>query len=224
MAAFYISFLSTACAWRLGWHGGDSSNLLDHTFSLLLFYFQHVNPNPNIIHTNQALPLIRLPSPALSIDRSWHLIGRRRSQTRRRRGVVAVHEELGEDSKVQNQRAGTPDQPAQVDQDVPAVDGRGLAGLAVAALVPVAVRVLAADGLEGEDAQDESEVAEAGEEEEEGVEALGALAAVVEQDLRHAAAEVEDRADVAEDLAPEAEVQGRGLVVGVRVAVFGHGG
>lgn len=94
-----------------------------------------------------------------------------------------------------------------------------LAGLAVVALAPVAVRVLAADRLEGEDAEDEGQVSEAGEEEEEGVEAFGRLAAAVEQDLRDAGAEVEDGADVAEDLAPEGEVQGRGLVVGVGVLV-----
>ena len=55
------------------------------------------------------------------------------------------------------------------------------------------------------------------------------MAAAVEQDLRDAGAEVEDGADVAEDLAPEAEVQGRGLVIGVGVFVvvvvgFGGGG
>ena len=94
-----------------------------------------------------------------------------------------------------------------------------LAGLAVVALAPVAVRALAADRLEGKDAQHERQVSEAGEEEEQGVQAFGRLAAAVEQDLRDAGAEVEDGADVAEDLAPGVEVQGRGLVVGVGVLV-----
>lgn len=103
-----------------------------------------------------------------------------------------------------------------------------LAGFAVAALAPMAVRALAADRLEGEDAEDEGQVSEAGEEEEQGVEAFGRLAAAVEQDLRDARAEVEHGADVAEYLAPEAEVQGGGLVVGVGVLVvvgvgFGRG-
>lgn len=127
---------------------------------------------------------------------------------------------MRKDSKIKNQRARTTDQPAQVDQNVFSIDVSGFTGLAVAALVPVAVGVLAADRLEGENAEDESQIAEAGEEEEQGVEAFGRLAASVEQDLRHAAAQVEDRAYVAEDLAPEVEVQGRRLVVCVGVAVF----
>ena len=98
--------------------------------------------------------------------------------------------------------------------------GAGVAGLAVATLVPVAVGVLAADGLKGKDAEDESQVSKAGKEEEQGVEAFCGLAASVEQNLRHAAAKVEDCADVAEDLAPEREVQGRCLVVCVGAAIF----
>lgn len=168
------------------------------------------------------LPLVRLAPSALPIYSPRERVRRRSHRWRRsrlRRSVVAVHEELREDSEVQHERAGAADQPAEVDKDVAGVDGAGLAGLAVAALVPVAVGVAGADGLEGEDAKDEGQVAKTGEEEEERVEALRALPAVVEQDLRQAAAEVEHGADVAEDLAPEAEFEGRGLVVGVGAIV-----
>ena len=90
----------------------------------------------------------------------------------------------------------------------------------MAALMPVAVRVLAANRLESKDAEDESQVSKASEEEEQGIEAFGRLATSVEQDLRHAAAQVEDCTNVAEDLSPEREVQGGCLVVCVGTAVF----
>jgi len=166
------------------------------------------------------LPLVRLPSSSFSIHSPRQCIGRCSHLRRRRRSIVAVHEELRENSKVEDQGAGTSDEPAQVDQNVFAVDVRSLTGLAVAALMPVAVRVLAADRFESKDAEDEGQISEAGEEEEQGVEAFGRLATSVEQDLRHAAAQVEYGANVAEDLAPEGEVQGRCLVVCVRAAVF----
>ena len=162
------------------------------------------------------LPLTWLPSSSFSVQGPRQLIGRRSLRS----SIVTVHEELRKHSKVENQRARTSNQPAQVDQDISAVDAGGLAGLAVATLVPVAVGVLAADGLKGKDAEDESQVSKAGEEEEQGVEAFGGLAASVEQNLRHAAAKVEDCADVTEDLAPEGEVQGRCLVVCVGAAIF----
>ena len=120
----------------------------------------------------QHLPLAWLPSSSLSIDGPGQLIGRCGHLCSLRRSIVAVHEKLRKDSKVENKGARASNQPAQVDQNVFAVDVGGLAGLAVAALVPVAVRVLAADRLEGEDAEDESQVSKAGEEEEQGVEAF----------------------------------------------------
>ena len=166
------------------------------------------------------LPLTWLPSSSFSVQSPRQLIGRRGHLRSLRRSIVAVHEELRKDSKVENKCARASNQPAEVDQNVSAVDASGLAGLAVAALVPVAVRVLAADRLEGKDAEDERQVSKASEEEEQGIEAFGGLAASVEQDLRHAAAQVEDCADIAEDLAPEREVQGRCLVVCVGAAIF----
>lgn len=167
-----------------------------------------------------SLPLTWLPSSSLSIHSPWQAVGRSRHLLCLRRHVVAVHEELRKDSKIQHKRTCTSNQPAQVDQNVLAVDVGSLARLAVAALVPVAVGALAADWLESEDAEDESQVSEAGEEEEQSVQAFGRLAASVEQNLGHAAAEVKDCADVAKDLAPEREVQGRRLVVCVGAAVF----
>lgn len=166
------------------------------------------------------LPLNWLPSSSLSIHSPRQCIGRRSHLRSLRRSIVAVHEELRKDSKVENKGARASNQPAQVDQNVFAVNAGGLSGLAVAALVPVSVGVLAADRLEGKDAEDESQISKAGEEEEQGVEAFGRLAASVEQDLRHAASQVEDRANVTEDLAPKRKVQGRCLVVCIGMAVF----
>lgn len=156
----------------------------------------------------QHLPLAWLSSSSFSVHSPGQSICGCSCLRWLRSSVVAVQEELRKDRKIEDKCARTSDQPAQVDQNVFAVDVSGLAGLAVATLVPVAVGVLAADRLEGKDAEDESQVSKAGEEEEQGVEAFGRLAASVEQDLRHAAAEVEDCADVAENLAPEREVQG----------------
>jgi len=114
----------------------------------------------------QHLPLTWLPSSSLSIHGPRQLIGRCGHLRGLRRSVVAVHEELRKDSKVENKGARASNQPAQVDQNVFAVNAGGLARLAVAALVPMAVRVLAADRLEGKDAEDESQISKAGEEEE----------------------------------------------------------
>jgi hypothetical protein len=121
------------------------------------------------IHLKWQLPILslaRLSSSTFSVHSPRETISRRSDARGLRCGIVAVHEELRKDSKVQDKRARTSDQPAQVDQNVLAVDVRSLARLAVAALVPVAVGVFATDWLEGEDAEDESQVSEAGEEEE----------------------------------------------------------
>lgn len=166
------------------------------------------------------LSLIRLSSSAFAIFVTWEAVSWA-SHNNCRSSVVAIHKELRKHSKIENKRASTSDQPAQVDQDVLSVDVGSLTGLAVAAFVPVAVRVLAADGLESEDAKDEGQVSETSEEEEESVQALGGLAASVQQDLRHATAEVEHCADVAKDLTPEGEVERRCLVVCVGTAIFG---
>ena len=80
-------------------------------------------------------------------------------------------------------------------------------------LMPVPVVMVAADRLECEDAEHVRKVSDAGEEEEESIQAFGAFAPVVEQELWDAGAEVKDCADVAENLAPEAEFQAMGLLV-----------
>lgn len=117
---------------------------------------------------------------------------------------LAIHEELDEHAHVQEQRAHASGQPGQVEQDVLAVDAPGLAGPAP---VPLAL------GVEGEDGQRVGEVSEAGEQEEEHAEALGRLAPPVEQQLRQARAQVQRRAEVPEDLAPEVEPDGLGRAV-----------
>ena len=126
----------------------------------------------------------------------------------RRRGPI--EKELGENAQIQQQRAETADQPARIDEHIPRIRGRPLAGATVARH--------AADGRVGDDAHDVGEVADAGEEEEEQRDAVGALAAPVEEDLGHARAEVEGGAQVAEDLAPDVEAP-RALPLQFRVAV-----
>lgn len=66
----------------------------------------------------------------------------------------------------------------------------------------VAMAVAAADWLKGEDGHDIGQIADTGEEEEKGIETFGGLPPVVEKKLRDAAAEVQNGADVAENLAP----------------------
>ena len=114
----------------------------------------------------QHLPLAWLPSSSLSIHGPRQFIGRCGHLRSLRRSIVAVHEKLRKDSKVENKGARASNQPAQVDQNVFAVDVCGLTGLAVAALVPVAVRMLAADRLEGKDGEYIGEIAHTCEDEE----------------------------------------------------------
>lgn len=75
------------------------------------------------------------------------------------------------------------------------------------ALVVMAMAMLAADRLESEDAHDICQIADACEEKEEGVQSFRGFTAVIEQELRDSAPEVEDCADVPEYLTPEAEVE-----------------
>lgn len=116
--------------------------------------------------------------------------------------LCSVDEKLCKDTKVQEERSQTAEQPAQVDQDISAVDGTGLSRSAL-----LAVLTMVADGVEGEDAEHIGQVSDTCEEEEKSIEAFGALAAVVEKQLGHAAAEVEGSAQVAEYLADNVEVQ-----------------
>ena len=71
--------------------------------------------------------------------------------------------------------------------------------------------MILAHGRKRKDAEHVGEVPDTREEEEEEGDALGGFAAVVQQDLREAAAEVEGGAEVAEDLAEDVvfEVRGR---------------
>lgn len=65
-----------------------------------------------------------------------------------------------------------------------------------------------AKGLVGENAEDVREVTDASEEEKEDANALGTFPAVVEEQLRHARAKVEDRAEVAKYLTPDVNAKG----------------
>lgn len=75
----------------------------------------------------------------------------------------------------------------------------------------------------GEDREDVCEIADAGEEEKEHRDSLGGFTAVVEEELGDAGGEVENCAEVAEDLAEGGE-GGCGWVFGVVVGFVGGGG
>lgn len=139
-------------------------------------YIQIFNGKANSFY----LSLARLPSPALAVYSPRESICRRSHIRRLGRNIVAIHEELRKHCKVQNKCARTANKPAQVDQNVLAVNVRSLARLAMAALMPVAMRVLAANRLESENAEHESQISETSEEEEQSVEAFSRLAASVQ--------------------------------------------
>lgn len=75
------------------------------------------------------------------------------------------------------------------------------------AIVICLTRNPSATGLVSKNAEDIGEIADAGEEEEEDADALGAFPAVVEEQLRHARAEIKDRAEVAKYLTPDVNVK-----------------
>lgn len=66
---------------------------------------------------------------------------------------------------------------------------------------------MVADRVESENAEHICQVSDACEEEEQGIEAFSTLAAVIEQELRNAATEVQCSAQVSEYLAHDIEVQ-----------------
>lgn len=113
--------------------------------------------------------------------------------------ILLIQKILHEDPRVQEQRAQAPRQPARIHGDVFPVQASRLSRFAPPGVL--------AHGAVREDAQHVGEVADTGEEEEEHGDALGALAAVVEEQLGHARSEVQDSADVAEDLAEDVEVK-----------------
>ncbi len=87
---------------------------------------------------------------------------------------AVVQEELHEDAEIQQEGTRAAGQPREVDEQVPAVDG---AGLARTALVGRAL------GFERQDGEHVGQVAEAGEEEEQHAHALGRFPPPVEQEL-----------------------------------------
>jgi hypothetical protein len=115
---------------------------------------------------------------------------------------TSVDEKLRKDAKVQEKRTQTAEQPAQVDQNISAVDFTGFSWSAF-----LTVFAMVADRVESENAEHICQVSNAGEEEEQSVQALSALATVVKQELRNAAAEVKGSAQVTEYLTDDVEVQ-----------------
>jgi len=160
-------------------------------------------------------PLIRTSSPPSPLRPPIQSTFTRRRRRRRRR---PIHEELHKNAQIQKQRAQTPDQPTRIDEHIPPIKRRLLPR-------PTLHRPPAFRRRVGENAHDVRQVPDAGEEEKQQGHALGALAAPVEQDLRHARAEVEGRAQVAEELAPDVEAEGGGVagVLGVGVGVVAGG-
>lgn len=123
-----------------------------------------------------------------------------------------VKPKLPKDQKIQPQRPRTAHEPARIHKHIPRIPSAPLSLPTPFACIPAQPAQPAhhrhprTAGLVRDDGEDVGEVADAGEEEEEHGDALCAFAAVVEQQLGDAAAEVERGAEVAEDLAPEVEV------------------
>lgn len=70
------------------------------------------------------------------------------------------------------------------------------------------IRHPGATGLVGENAEDVREVTDASEEEKEYADSFRTFPAVIEEQLRHARAKVEDRAEVAKYLTPDVNMKG----------------
>jgi len=103
-------------------------------------YFLIIHSTCTYIYiASHLLPLTWLSSSSFSIQSPGQCIGRCSHLGSLWRNIVAIHEELRKDREVENERASTSNQPAQVDQNVFAVNIGSLTGLAVATLVPVAV-------------------------------------------------------------------------------------
>ena len=138
-------------------------------------------------------------------------ISSRRILSRSPRHPTPVDPELRKNAQVQHQRPRAPHQPTRIHKNVPPVLHPPLIGPTphgrhhhrARALQPRAARLVS------KDAKHIRQIPNAREEEEEQADAVGGFAAVVEQELGDAGAEVEDGAEVAEDLAPEVEVEGR---------------
>lgn len=130
--------------------------------------------------------------------------------------LSSIDEELRKNAKVQEKRSKTAEQPAQVDQDISAVNSTSLSRSAF-----LAVLAMVADGVEGEDAEHIGQVSNTGEEEEKSIETFGALAAVVEEQLRYATAEIEGSTQVTKYLADNVEVQAVVLLFFSLVAAVG---
>lgn len=131
---------------------------------------------------------------------------------------ISVDEELCEHAKIQEKRTQAAEQPAEVDQDISAVDCASLTRSAL-----LSVLAVVADGVESENTENVGQVTNAGEKEEESVKTLSALAAVVEEELRDTAAKVEHSTQVAEDLTNNVEVETVVLLLLGLASIVGRG-
>ena len=131
---------------------------------------------------------------------------------------VSVDEKLCEHAEIQEKRAQAAKQPAEVDQDISAVD---CASLTRSALLSVLAMV--ADRVESENTENVGQVTNASEEEEQCVKTFGALATVVEEELRDTAAKVEYSTQVAEDLTNNVEVETVVLLLLGLASIVGRG-
>lgn len=86
--------------------------------------------------------------------------------------------------------------------------------------LPVAMSVVATDGLECKNRADIGKVANACKEEEQRIQTFRGLSSVVEQELGNTAAKIQDSADITKDLAESAELQAIRLVVCCMSALF----
>lgn len=119
--------------------------------------------------------------------------GRRSSALR-----LAVHEVLGKHTQIEEKSNETASEPAQVDEDVFAVNMTSLAG---SAFIVLALRFV------GEDGQDISNVSETCKKEEEHAESVGCLAPPVQDELGETRSDVCDGAEISKDLTRKTEVK-----------------
>lgn len=113
--------------------------------------------------------------------------------------LLTIDEELQKDGHIQKERSKAAKQPRGVDGHISKVYGLRFTGATTAGH--------ATHGREGDDGEHVREVSDAGEDEEQHRHTLGGLAPEVQEDLREAAAEIQERAEIPEYLAERVEAQ-----------------
>lgn len=132
--------------------------------------------------------------------------------------TFTVHYELCKHAHIEHQCTQAPNQPTQIDKDIPRVHSfrfpRPTSPLFAQPIVKIRLTLKTHTfGLESKDAGNKSQVPQTRKQKEQSIEPLCGFPPVVEQQLRHPAAQVQHRARVPKYLAQRVEMQRRGILV-----------